>query len=430
MKKYLPYLLFVAAIVISFSAELYGIIGFGEIFSGAKNHAMLLAASLGFGKLVTAAYLHEYWKSMSYSRIYLTISVVTISLMTSAGIYGFLSSAYQKTAQKDSLHTQRVQLIKTKKNRFEIQLQNLEKERNVVMDNIQTLSKSLSTDNQYQTIDRRTGQVLTQIQKTSKKGVESQLNSENQRRDLLNSRIDGINDSVQSYELAVIEAESNNQFASELGPLKYISELTGTSTNKVVNWFLLAIIFVFDPFAIALVLAAIHAWNLKNQHIENTGVDDPEEEVINSPAGEKQNWASRIVNQYKEKLEEIKKNDAEKLGLNSDHTRTSIEDLPGLKLDDISIPTTDGDVPDNESLNVKIPQEEIDYSEPKKTEFNKIKRKRGRPRIASRQSVDSIIPEPENGKPVEKPIERTVLETDLNSDVMKHLTDSLPKKKV
>lgn len=410
MKKYLPYLLFIAAIVISFSAELYGIIGFGEIFSGAKNHAMLLAASLGFGKLVTAAYLHEYWKSIPVSRIYLTISVITISLMTSAGIYGFLSSAYQRTAQKDSLHTQRVNLIKTKKNRFEIQLQNLEKERNVVMDNIQTLSKSLSTDNQYQTIDRRTGQVLTQIQKTSKKGVESQLNSENQRRDVLNSRIDQVNDSIQSYELAVIEAESNNQFASELGPLKYISELTATTTNRVVNWFLLAIIFVFDPFAIALVLAAIHAWNLKNQHVENTGVDDPDEEVINSPG--KTNWASKIVNQYKETLEEIKKKDAEKFG-------THIDELPGLTLDQVVV----------KEPSEKIQEDLIIHPEPKKTEY-KIKRKRGRPKNAARHSVDSIIPESENVKPTEKSVERTVLETDLNSDVMKHLTDSLPKKKV
>jgi hypothetical protein len=418
MKKYLPYLLFIAAIVISFSAELYGIIGFGEIFSGAKNHAMLLAASLGFGKLVTAAYLHEYWKSMSYSRIYLTISVVVISFMTSAGIYGFLSSAYQKTAQKDDLHNQRTNLIKTKKSRFELQLQNLEKERNVVMDNIQTLSKSLSTDNQYQTIDRKTGQVLTQIQKTSKKGVEAQLNSENQRRDLLNSRIDNVNDSVQSYELAVIEAESNNQFASELGPLKYISELTGTPTNKVVNWFLLLIIFVFDPFAIALVLAAIHSWNLKNQHIENTGIDDPDEEVTNVP-GEKQNWASKFLKSYKETLEKIKKRDAEKFG------GTKIEDLPGFSLDEISVADP---IPDVEEVKeesgvdlIEIPKEEI--NQVRQPEL-KIKRKRGRPRNAVRQSVESIIPESENK------IERTVLETDLNSDVMKHLTDSLPKKKL
>lgn len=418
MKKYLPWLLFIAAILISFSAELYGIIGFGEIFSGAKNHAMLLAASLGFGKLVVAAYLHEYWKTLSYSKIYLTISVITISFMTSAGIYGFLSGAYQKTAQKDSLQTQRVNLIKTKKSRFEIQLKNLESERDLVAQNIQTLSKSLSTDNQYQTIDRRTGQVLTQIQKTSKKGVENQLSSENQRRDILNSRIDKINDSVQEYELKAIEAESNNQFASELGPLKYISELTGTSTNKVVNWFLLLIIFVFDPFAIALVLAAIHSWNLKKKHIENTGVDDSDEiveEVINNSVPKKKSWSSNFMENYRKKLAEIRKKDAEKFG-------TKIEDLPGL---------TNEEAKPNLVVEDPVLKDEIKIETPAPL---KVKRKRGRPRNASRNSVDSIVPEPEVPRidvqqPEPKDIQRKVLETDLNSEVLKHITESLPKKK-
>lgn len=390
MKKYLPYGLFASAIIISFSAELYGIIGFGEIFSGARWHAMFLAGSLGIGKLITAAYLHEHWKNISFSRIYLTAAVVIISLMTSAGIYGFLSSAYQKTAQRESLHNQRVELIKTKKTRFEIQLKTLEGERSQILSNISVLSKSLSTDNQYQTVDRKTGAVLTQIQKTPKKGVETQLNLETQRRETLNSRIDRIVDSIQTYELSVIEAEANNQFASELGPLKYIAELTGVSPNRVVNWFLLAIIFVFDPFAIILVLSAIHTWNLRGVRVENIQTDHPDEDVQGHS------------------LENPEASNRKSEGLR-------LEDVPGRLDEDM----------------IESPEEEpISQSEPRKVD-SKIKRKRGRPKNTTRHSVESIIPSPVlNQSDVDPSKDRTVLETDLNSDVMKHLTDSLPKKKV
>jgi len=239
-----------------------------------------MAGSLELAKLFIAASLHQYWTRLNpLLRWYLPFALAVLVAITSSGIYGFLSDAYQKTADKDKVVTQRVNLIKTKKNRFEVQLTEIKRERESIVGSISKLRTSLSTDNQVQQIDKRTGQVLTQIQSTNKRGVQTELDNSTQQSDLLFQKIERLNDSINLYEIKIIEMESAES-VSELGPLKYLANLTNKPMDRIVNWFLILLIIVFDPLAIALVLTWLY---VRNPKVEATSEVQPVEEITVPP---------------------------------------------------------------------------------------------------------------------------------------------------
>ena len=89
-------------------------------------------------------------------------------------------------------------------------------------------------------------------------------------------KLDGLNERLFEYETEIVEVTINNDIAGELGPLKYLSGLTGTPMDKIINYLLLTIIFVFDPLAIALVIAANYSFELlKGKTKEKVKVEAP-----------------------------------------------------------------------------------------------------------------------------------------------------------
>jgi hypothetical protein len=174
------------------------------------------------------------------------------------GIYGFLSAAYQETANKAGTIDAKVTLIETKRDNTQKQLNvyNTEKENSDKA--IADLRKGLS--NNVITYTNAQGQLITSTSSATRKSLEKQLDQALLRQTDLNTRIDNLNNQLFEYETEVVEIKTNNELAGELGPLKYLSNLTGVSMDKIINWLLLTIIFVFDPLAIALVIAANFAF--------------------------------------------------------------------------------------------------------------------------------------------------------------------------
>lgn len=304
MKKYFPYIIFGSALLISIVAEFFSIFGISKLFSGAHTATIILATALGVGKLVAVSAVQQYWDILGKTtsgktlRIYLSIATGVLIVITSAGVYGFLAAAYQETANQDRLVQTRIELLKTKQSRFKEQYTQLSGESKSLAVSLENLRKSLSTDNQYQTIDRRTGQVLTQVQSTSKKGVQDQVDKTSGKKDEIDLKLDRLNDSISSYDLAIIETEANAKSSSELGPLKYLSGLTGYPMDKIINWLMLLLVFVIDPLAIALVLTAQFAFRQnrwiqgvetrrKNQNsrkpVKSPTIDDLDQSGINIP---------------------------------------------------------------------------------------------------------------------------------------------------
>lgn len=229
------------ALTIAGIAGYFSIVGLSEIFAGSTIAVIIMASILEIGKVVTTTLLQRYWGVIGKAiRIYLTMVVFILMVITSGGIYGFLSNAYQKTANKLELYDGELSVIDSKIKSYED-------------------TKNQKSNRREQLINLREKQeVRIDSAKTNKSKirVEKSIEDANNEINKLDKDIDILNDSINSYNTKVLTIKSGSEVASEIGPLKYLSELTGQPMGSVVNWFILLLIFVFDPLAVMLIIAA------------------------------------------------------------------------------------------------------------------------------------------------------------------------------
>ena len=251
--KIFPFLIAFSALSVSASAAFYSVSGLSKLFAGASLEVIIMASSLEIAKLVIASLLYQYWDVINKGlRAYLTIAAGVLILITSAGIYGFLSAAYQETANKEGIVTQQIEALETKKALYEETRDNLLADRKSNNELRGTLSKGSTT--QY--TDKK-GNLVVRTNNAAIRNLESTA-KENEK---LATKLDVVNDSIFALETQILETQVNSETTSELGPLKYLSGLTGIEMDRIINWLLLIIIFVFDPLAIALVIAANFAFS-------------------------------------------------------------------------------------------------------------------------------------------------------------------------
>jgi hypothetical protein len=276
--KIFPWVIALSALSVSGSAAFYSVYGLSKMFAGASLQVMIMAGSLEFAKLVIASLLHQYWSSINkILRAYLLIATLVLIAITSGGIYGFLSSAYSETSLKMENMDKQVELIEGKKTMFAEKLSSLKEENETVSENIKNLTNALS-NNIVQYTDKNTGQLITTTSSANRKSFEAQLEKERERKDELIPQISAISDSISSLDLKVLELEMNSDVAAEIGPLKYIAELSGKTIDEVVNWYIIGLIFVFDPLAISLVVAANFAFSRIRRKEDDDGDDDDDDD--------------------------------------------------------------------------------------------------------------------------------------------------------
>jgi hypothetical protein len=258
-QKLLPWIIALAALSISVSAAFYSVTGLSKLFAGASMEVIIMASSLEFAKLVIASLLYQYWDKLNkLLKVYLSIACVVLILITSAGIYGFLSSAYQQTATLEGNISAQIELLERKKTNYEEQLAVYIEEKTNITSAITSLREGLSNNViQYTNAD---GQVITTTSSATRKSLEKQLDQAIERQTEINDKVDNLNQQIFDLDTEIVEVQTSSETASELGPLKYISGLMGVEMDKVVNYLLLVIVFVFDPLAISLVLAANFAF--------------------------------------------------------------------------------------------------------------------------------------------------------------------------
>jgi len=247
-ERVLPYIIALSALFVSSCAVFYSVYGLSQLFAGASKAVIVMASSLEIAKLVVASLLYQYWGELNrLLRLYLTIACITLMFITSGGIYGFLSGAYQETATKSELMDKHTLMLQTKQNRFNEQLK-AEKELLIYY------TEALSNPTMIQYVDRETQQLITTTSSRQRKLMTSQLNE-------AKSNVYRLNDSISIYDMKILEKEVSNEEVRELGPLKYVAKSLGVEMDKVVNYFLLLIVCVFDPLAVCLVIAANFAFS-------------------------------------------------------------------------------------------------------------------------------------------------------------------------
>jgi len=277
-----PFIIALSALSVSASAAFYSVSGLSKLFAGAAFAVIVMAASLEVAKLVIASLLYQYRENLPrLLKYYLSVACLVLILITSMGIYGFLSAAYQETAALAGNIDAQIALIETKRNNVKEQLAIYSDEKSSINGAVSDLRSGLS-NNIIQYTDTL-GNVLTTTSSSTRRALEKQLDQAIERQTEINTRVDNLNQQLFDYETKIVEVTSSNNVAGELGPLKYLSGLTGKPMDQIINVLLLIIIFVFDPLAIALVIAANFAFEqlrlkkvMKEENITLIHEEDPD----------------------------------------------------------------------------------------------------------------------------------------------------------
>lgn len=229
-----------AVILVAGCAAFFSISGLGLLFK--STSVMFMAGSLEYAKLVTAQYLKIKWYELGkWVKFYLSFAVVVLMLITSMGIYGFLSDAFKKQSIRIEQVERTINVLENniKINKEEIdrhtkQINNFNQIRNLQENNLSKLiEQNKSTSRVYGMINNAEIQILSYSQ------IIDSLNNGNLK---IYQRIDSVKN-------------KNIDLEREVGGFRFISESFDIPLNKAVKWFILLIVFVFDPLAIALVIA-------------------------------------------------------------------------------------------------------------------------------------------------------------------------------
>ena len=269
LKKYaLPIAIAISALSISGTAAFYSISGLSKLFAGAAFAVIIMATALEISKLVLATLLHQYWDRLgALLKTYLTTAVVVLILITSLGIYGFLSAAYQETANKSSIIDTRIAFLEQKRDFYQADVDRFDGELERISNNITTLSQARSRDIQVRDTTSATGFRNT-ISTSELRLAQARIETEEQNRKDVQAQRSIAADSLQKFQIAILDANVDNEIAAELGPLKYLSGITGIPMDLIINYLLLIIIFVFDPLAVSMVIAANYAFDITSGRIQ------------------------------------------------------------------------------------------------------------------------------------------------------------------
>ena len=233
--NWLKILVGLSAIIIAGCAAFFSVTGLGVLFAGASVSVMVMASSLEFAKLVAATYLKQKWDEIQgFNKWYLTSAVILLMLITSAGIFGYLSNAFQA----QSLQLQQVDR--------EIAVHQTKIDQNTIQ--ITQLSTQITEFNTNQ------GKILDGGK------VNSRLIRSIDNRD---KQIAKINDKISNLQTEnAQETEKINQIKisnlgleKEVGGFRFVADAFGMELKNVVKFFIFLIVIVFDPLAVALIIA-------------------------------------------------------------------------------------------------------------------------------------------------------------------------------
>ena len=285
--KFRTLLLGLSALFVAFNAAFFSVSGLSKLFAGAAFSVIIMASSLELAKLITASYLYNYWEKINKSfRLYLSGAVIILILITSLGIYGFLTSAFQDTFNQFTIKEKQLAFLEQKEKFWGDDVIRYDEELKRISSNISTLSNAKS-----QSIEVRDTSVVGGVRRTISTSElrisQKRIEVEEQNRKGVQSKREVAADSLQSIQLKILDVESMEGVSSELGPLQYLSGLLDRPMDVIINWFILIIIFVFDPLAVALVIAFNNAVLVDRGIVDKKNVirkrelydEEPEDEV-------------------------------------------------------------------------------------------------------------------------------------------------------
>ena len=214
-KRLFPLLIALSALAVSGSAAFYSVFGLSKLFAGASTQVIIMAGSLEFAKLVVASLLYQYWDTINkVLRAYLAIATFVLMVITSGGIYGFLSGAYQSTATQSELLDKSLMILNQKQVRFQETKEDLNIEKTQINKSISDLRISLSNPQQVSWFDKNSQTVITSTSSSARIALQSELKTTIADRDNINIKIEAVMDSINKTDMALLDKEVSNEAES------------------------------------------------------------------------------------------------------------------------------------------------------------------------------------------------------------------------
>lgn len=273
--------------------------GLLKIFTGAGTAGLILFSALEVGKIIATSAIHTYGKRIGWFYNSLLSLMILIAMgITSMGIYGFLSSSYKESfAKMESVNSQ-VELLETKKDGYQEQLNFVVEEKNTLNKTIGELSKGLS-NNVIQYKDPETGEIITTTSSSTRRALEKQLDNAVVRQEKVNVKADTLSSIIFRLDTEILETKLANDSANELSTLQYLSDITGKSMDEVMKWFIFLLIIIGDPMAILMVIVFSKVVNGKGDDSVGNTENDTQNDTPN-PSPEKRIFNIEVDNSAKD----------------------------------------------------------------------------------------------------------------------------------
>lgn len=250
-------LLMLTSLVIAGVAGWFSVYGLAHIYQGAFISVLLMGGALEIGKLVATSFLYRYWSYTTWLlKTYLIIAILGLMLITSSGIFGYLSNAYQQDAVGIKDVTSRIELI----------------------------------DREYEELSKRELAIDAEVNAVDPKYVTARLKLMTQykpEKDKITERRNAIRSEKLELSSKQLEVEAHT------GPIIYIAKAMDKDVDTAVMWLSLLIIAVFDPLAVALTIAA-NAVFIRNRELKDAA-KPPEEPTVVEKIVEVEKVVERIV---------------------------------------------------------------------------------------------------------------------------------------
>jgi len=309
------HLIIFTSLLIAGCAAYFSVYGIGLLFSGATIAVMIMASSLELGKLVTTSWLFRYWNSANIlMRIYMITAVFALMAITSLGVFGFLTAAFQKSSLETELSLNKISTLESQKKEEISKIESTKKS----IEKLYTLRGSQ---------ENRLNEVLTNVL-IARNPIQLQ-NIQNQINDQiadLNKQLENENDKIKTYSAKstavdddIFKLKVDNSQKKDIITFKFVADQFDTTIQNVVKWFIVVLITVFDPLAVVLLLAynistnKVYSENDKNYELykkQEKSTDESGDKPTHSTIAhivEKPVEVEKIVDRIVEKPVEVEK---------------------------------------------------------------------------------------------------------------------------
>ena len=246
-------------------AAFFSVYGIGLLFSGAIVAAMIMASALELGKLVTTSWLFHYWNIANrLMKVYMVTAVIVLMCITSLGIFGYLTAAFQKSSLETELSMTKIVALETQKTQESKKVDNI----GITIDKLLSLRSSQES---------RLSQTLTNAiiarNPIQMQNIQNQINDQisdlNKQIDAENTKLKDAGDKSTKIDDEIFKLKIDNSQKKDITTFKFVADEFNTDIRSVVKWFIIVLITVFDPLALVLLLA----YNMSSNTRQNSEQD-------------------------------------------------------------------------------------------------------------------------------------------------------------